>query len=94
MRPARMALCVLARGLSEQMISVGSSTLGLSRKSSKCVQCGEPNYFSPNANALLVDTIALSAPAIVLQDIPNSSIHFQTILFSPPGVGEPLWVVQ
>jgi hypothetical protein len=52
-------------------------------KSSKSIHEGEPNYFSPNANTLLVDAIVLSAPTVAPPDIPNSAIHFQTILFCP-----------
>jgi hypothetical protein len=38
----------------------------------------------------LVDAIRFSAPAVAPPDIPNSPIHFQTILFSRSGLGEPL----
>jgi hypothetical protein len=51
---------------------------------------GEPNYFSPNPACPFVDAIGLPTPAVVPQDIPNFAIHFQTILFSRSGLGEPL----
>jgi len=41
----------------------------------------------------VVDAIVLPASAVVLQDIPNSTIHFQPILFSPFAVLSPLTIV-
>ncbi len=51
-----------------------------------CVPLGEPNYFSPNPNARLVDTTALSATAVVPQDIPNCRHTFpdDPVLLFPP----------
>ena len=56
------------------------------------VALGEPNYFSPNPDSAVVDAIGPPASAIASPDIPNSAKHFRTILFSPSGIGESLWL--
>jgi hypothetical protein len=52
----------------------------------------EPNSFSPNPASPVVDAIGLPAFAMASPDIPNSAIHFRTILFSPSVLGESLWL--
>src|ERR1017187_9236813 len=66
----------------------------LTRRLSVRVLFGEPIPFSPNPASPVVDGIGLPAPTTASQDIPNSAIHFRTILFSPSGPGESLWLAR
>src|ERR1039457_7459177 len=50
----------------------------------------EPNSFSPKGQPSIVDGSAFRASSPVSRGIPNNASHFQTILFSAPGVGEPV----
>ena len=71
-----------------------NSFASVSAPSNTFVSLGEPNYFSPNPASPVVDAIGLPAFAIASPDIPNSAIHFRTILFSPSGLGESLWLAR
>ena len=60
-------------------------------KSSKRVQTGEPILFPPQFQSPLVNADATPASIPSSRNIPNKANHFQTVPFSAPQLGEPVW---